>query len=182
MFTKILAKISYRVMERIARKSESKTIDLIIDHELMGVTPEMIDWWWDNINTTERYKAWHPKDHKLFVWEKSAIDGHIGAIQRVIETIKIPILLRIKWEDIPSIPISASYSNVLAGSILDRKNNPISWLLHEYEPIQNGSRLRSTFRLPTKVPKWFIKALRKHNIEEMAELPNFLPKLFEENK
>ncbi len=62
------------------------------------------------------------------------------------------------------------------------KNKPINWLLHEYEPIQNGIQLRTTFRLPAKAPRWFIKALRKHNIKEMAEFPNFLPQLFEGNK
>jgi hypothetical protein len=36
--------------------SESKTIDLVVDHTLQGVTPEMIDWWWDHIDTTGHYK------------------------------------------------------------------------------------------------------------------------------
>ena len=96
MLTKTIAKISYRIMERIAKKSESKTIDLVNEHELMGISPEMLDWWWDNIDNTERYKAWHPKDHKSFAWENPSIKGHVGKIQRIIETIKIPTLLRIK--------------------------------------------------------------------------------------
>jgi hypothetical protein len=168
-------------MERMARKSKSNTTDLVNEHELMGVTSDMLDWWWDNIDNTERYKLWHPKAHKSFVWENPSLDGHIGKIQRVYENIKIPTLLRIRWERVKDIPISPSYSHILAASILDRNDKPISWLLHEYEPIQNGVRLRSTFRLPAKVPRWFIKALRKHDMEEMSELPNFLPKLFEEN-
>jgi len=108
--------------------------------------------------------------------------GHVGKIQRIIETIKVPTLLRIKWEKVTDIPILPNYDHVLAASILDRNNKPISWLLHEYESIQNGIQLRTTFRLPAKTPRWFIKALRKHNIEEMAEFPNFLPQLFEGNK
>ena len=43
MLTKTIAKISYRIMERIAKKSESKTIDLVNEHELMGISPEMLD-------------------------------------------------------------------------------------------------------------------------------------------
>ena len=69
-----------KIMEQIIKMSEGKTIDLVVDHILPGVTPEMIDWWWDNINTTERYKLWHPEDHKSFQWEISPKDGHIGAI------------------------------------------------------------------------------------------------------
>jgi len=182
MSTKTIAKISYRVMERIARKSESKTIDIVNNHELAGVTPEMIDWWWDNIDTTERYKKWHPKAHKSFVWEISPKGGHVGAVQRVIETIKVTTLLRIRWENIKSIPIAPEYKHTLAASILDNNNKAVSWLLHEYEPTQNGTKLRSTYRLPVKVPKWFIKAVKKHDMEEMGEFPNFLPNLYEENR
>ena len=181
MLKKTIAKISFRVMERIARKSGSMTTDLIVDHELSDVTPEMIDWWWDHIDSTERYKLWHPKDHKSFMWETSPKNGHVGSIQCVIETIKFPTLLRIRWDDISTNPISVEFDHVLAASILDRNDIPISWLLHEYEPIQNGTRLRTTFRLPAKVPQWFIKALREHNIEEIGEFPNFLPKLYEKH-
>lgn len=168
-------------MERIARKSGSMTTDLIVDHELSGVTPEMIDWWWDHIDNTERYKLWHPKDHKSFIWEKPPINGHVGTVQSVIETVKFPTLLRIRWEDINSIPISAEYKNALSASVLKRNDIPIAWLLHEYEPTQNGTRLRSTFRLPAKSPPWFINALRKHNIGEISEFQNFLPNLYEKN-
>jgi hypothetical protein len=59
---------SNKIMEQIIKMSKGKTIDLVVDHSLLGVTPEMIDWWWDNIDTTERYKLWHPKDHQSFEW------------------------------------------------------------------------------------------------------------------
>ncbi|GAG87536.1 unnamed protein product, partial [marine sediment metagenome] len=49
---------SDKIMEQILKMSKGKTIDLVIDHTLCGVTPVMIDWWWDNIDTTERYKLW----------------------------------------------------------------------------------------------------------------------------
>ena len=170
------------MMERTARKSTLETTDLILDHHLKGVIPEMIDWWWDHIDSTERYKLWHQKDHKSFQWEKSPENGHMGTVHRVIETIKFPTLLRIRWEDITSLPIIPEYSHRLAASILNRNDQPLSWLLHEYEPIPDGIRLRTTFRLPAKVLKFFLNALHKHNIEEIGEFPNFLPKLYEENK
>ncbi len=173
---------SNKIMEQILKRSKGKTIDLLVDHELPGVTPEMIDWWWDNIDTTERYKLWHPEDHKSFEWEVSPKKGHVGAIQRIVENIGLPTMLRIRWEDPSSSLIPIEYSHALAGSVLDHDDKPTSWLLHEYEPIENGTKLRTTFRLPAKVPKPFIEALRKHNIEEIREFVNFLPKLYEENK
>jgi hypothetical protein len=163
--------------------SEDKTIDLVVDHILKGVTPEMIDWWWDNIDTAERYKLWHPKDHKTFQWEVSPKDGHIGAIHRVEEDIGgITTTLRIRWEDPKVSPIPIEYSHALLGSILDHNNNTTSWVLHEYESIEKGTKMRSTFRLTAVVPKPFIESLRKHDIEEMSEFANFLPTLFKEQK
>ena len=160
----------------------NETIDLVVVHELPGVTPEMIDWWWDNIDSSERYKLWHPKDHESFEWEISPKKGHIGAIQRIVENIGFPTKLRIRWEDPKSSSIPIEYSHALVGSVINDENKPLSWLLHEYEQIEKGTKLRTTFRLPAKTPKSFIEALRKHNIEEITEFSNFLPKLYEENK
>ncbi|MFX0035460.1 MAG: DAPG hydrolase family protein [Candidatus Hermodarchaeota archaeon] len=165
------------------KKSNSDTIDLIVVHELSGVTPEMIDWWWDHIDNSERYRLWHPKDHKSFEWEVSPgiVDGHVGAIHRVVEIIDgRPTTLRIRWEKPDSIPIKAVFEHKNAASVLDNKDKPISWILHEYRSIPNGTLLRSTFRLPAQIPNSFIEDLKKHNIEEIGHFTEFLPKLFNE--
>ncbi|MFX1410527.1 MAG: DAPG hydrolase family protein [Promethearchaeota archaeon] len=173
---------SNKIMEQILKMSKGETMDLVVNHILHGVTPEMINWWWDNIDTTERYKLWHPRDHQSFQWEISPKESHIGAIHRVVENIGLPTMLRIRWEDPSSSEIPIEYAHALAGSILDRNDNPTSWVLHEYESIENGTKLRTTFRLPARVPKEFIAALRKHNKEEMGEFVNFLPRLFKKSK
>ena len=173
---------SNKLMEQILKSSKGKTIDLVVDHELPGVTPEMIDWWWDNIDSSDRYKLWHPDDHKSFEWEVSPKKGHVGAIQRIVENIGLPTMLRIRWEDPSESPIPIEYSHALVGSTLDNDDKPITWLLHEYKSFENGTKLRTTFRLPAKVPKPFLEALRKHNIEEISEFANFLPDLYEANK
>ena len=173
---------SDKIMEQIIKNSKGKTIDLVVEHELHGVTPEMLDWWPDNIDTNERYKLWHPEDHQSFEWEVSPKVGHVGAIQRIVENIGIPTMLRIRWEDPSQSPIPIEYSHALVGSTLDNDDKPMTWMLHEYEKIENGTKLRTTFRLPAKIPKPFIEALRKHNIEEIREFENFLPELYDENK
>jgi hypothetical protein len=157
-----------------------KTMDLVVHHELKGVTPEMIDWWWDNIDTTERYRMWHPESHQSFAWESIEGDEHIGRIHRVTELIAgNPITLRIRWEDPDSIPIERIYSHANAASILDDKDEPISRAIHEYEAAKWGTKMRSTFMLPATAPDSFIEGLRKHNEEEMAQFPVFLPALYE---
>ena len=129
---------SNKIMEQILERSKGKTIDLVIDHILHGVTPEMIDWWWDNIDTTERYKFWHPKDHQSFQWEVSPKKGHIGAIQRIVENIGLPTMLRIRWEDPSNSPIPIEYKHALAGSILDRNDAQ----LFDYLPESQNSLLK----------------------------------------
>ena len=173
---------SNKIMEQILKRSKGKTIDLVVEHELHGVTPEMIDWWWDNINTTERYKLWHPQDHQSFEWEVSPKIYHVGAIQRIVENIGLPTMLRIRWEDPSQSPIPIEYSHALVGSTLDHDDMPMTWLLHEYENFENGTKLRTTFRLPAKIPKPLIEAIRKHNLEEISEFENFLSELYNENK
>ena len=164
--------------------SESEYVDLVVDHELRGATPEMLDWWWGNIDNTERYKLWHPKDHKSFKWEVSPKKGHAGAIHVATEDIGGNLTtLRIRQEDPSSVSIHTSYSHVVTSSTLGPDGKPISWLVHEYEAMQNGTRMRSTFRLPAGIPQQFIEGLRKHCQEEMANLPKFLPELYKkENK
>jgi hypothetical protein len=158
-------------------------MDLVVHHELRGVTPVMIDWWWDNIDTTERYRMWHPESHLTFEWEGERGCEHIGKVHRVTELVgDTTIELRIRWEDPENIPIERIYSHVNAASILNDKDEPISWALHEYEAADWGTKMRSTFRLPEELPEGFIEGLRKHNMEERAQFQVFLPDLYKEHR
>jgi len=169
-----------RLMCKAFESSKSKTVDLVVEHELPGVTPEMLDWWWDHIDNTERYKLWHPKAHLSFEWEVSpGKSGHAGATQLVREKIGgISNILRIRWEESSSVPIPTIYVHVLAASILGHDDMPIAWLVHEYKSESYGTRMRSTFQLPAKTPRMYRSALRKHNKEEMQQFPEFLPELY----
>jgi hypothetical protein len=176
-----LARINGLVTDWTVKRSKSETKDLVIDHELSGVTPEMIDAWWAIMSDTERYKLWHPKDH---IWAKVEVKeegGNTVIIQHVLEKIGgMPSLLRLRMEDPDTIPIPKEYSHVVAGSSLDRNGVPYSWVQHQYEEMPGGTRMRSTFRIPVKAPGFFVKGLRKHNQEEMGQFPKFLPGLLEE--
>jgi hypothetical protein len=176
-----LALINGRVTDWVVKRSKSETKDLVIDHELAGVTPEMIDAWWAIMSDTERYKLWHPKDH---VWAKLEVKeegGNTVIIQHVLEKIGgMPSRLSLRLEDPDTISIPKEYSHVVAGSSLDRNGVPYAWTQHQYEEMPGGTRMRSTFRIPAKAPGFFVKGLRKHNQEEMGQFPKFLPGLLEE--
>lgn len=178
----IAAKGFNNILYLIARMSKGETVDITIDHELQGVTPEMLDWWWLNMGDTERYKLWHPKDHISAQWEMSPEEDSSNATQLALEKIGgLPALLRIRLTDPSSILTSLTYSNAMGGCVLDDKDNPITWIVHEYESMPDGTRMRSTFRLPAKAPRFFREQLRKHCMEEMAQFPVFLPQLYKES-
>ena len=151
---------------------------VIENHQLNGITPEMVDWWWGHIDNSDRYKLWHPRDHVSFRWlVPPAPESYIGAIQRVEEYIGGQLVtVRIRWEDPRDVP--AEYSHALVASILDDKGEIIRSFKHEYEKTPYGVRMRSTFPLTPDTPKWRAQGLPTHNREEMQRLPEFLPRLY----
>ena len=177
----MMARINGLVTGMVVKLSKSETRDVVIDHELHGVTPEMIDAWWPLMGDTERYRLWHPGDH---VWARMEIEeeeGRTVLTHCVLEKIGgVPSLLSLRLEDPETISIPRQYSHVVAGSSLDRKGVPYAWVQHQYEEMPGGTRMRSTFRIPARSPGFFEKGLRKHNREEMARFPEFLPGLLEE--
>jgi len=163
---------------------KGKTVNLVMEHELHGCTPEMIDWWWDNMDN-ESYKLWDPKDHIALEWQIPPIKvGHAGAIHMACEKIsEMPAhILRIRWEEPEAAPIRTIYSHVNVGSPLGpgHEDIPMGCVVHEYEGTSYGTRMRSTFVLPEIVPQFFLDNLRKHNISEMGQLPVFLPQLYKQ--
>jgi hypothetical protein len=55
--------------EGIVRRSDG-TLYIAVRTDLgTEVTGDMIDWWFCNCDSTEKYKWWHPKDHISAVWD-----------------------------------------------------------------------------------------------------------------
>ena len=154
------------------------------NHEIVGVTPQAIDWWWDHIDSSERYRLWHPTDHVSFEWLISPAEhGHIGAIHRVTEfldgTPEQPLRLEIRWED-PAKAVAAEYAHVLLATGRSEGDLFNATLMHEYEDNEGigGTRMRSHFWFPAQAPQTAVAALYRHNRQEMANLSTFLPGLY----
>jgi len=160
---------------------KNETVALVMEHELHGVTPEMLDWWWDNLDN-DNYKLWHLQDHIALSWQIPPKVGHAGAIHMACEKIadEPAQILRIRWEDPEAAPIATIYSHVNVGSPLapGAEDIPIASVVHEYEATSYGTRMRSTFTLPAFAPQEFKDNLRNHNIAEMGRFPEFLPELY----
>ncbi len=158
-------------------KTEDGVWEIIANHEIQRVTPEMIDWWWDHIDTTERYKLWHPTDHISFEWLVSPDNGHVGAVQGIVESFggAFASPIEIRWED--GTNADAEYGHVLLASST-MEGVSAADLMHEYEEAPFGTRLRTHFHFPPGPPEEFIKAVYQHNKEEMRNFSTFLPDLY----
>lgn len=174
-------------LEELAGEAEEKE-DLVVEHELRGVEPEMIDWFWTYLaeggakgteEATRRYKLWHPRDHVSFEWEGETVHR---VVERIGETPPVEMRMRAEPPDEIPIPRSPSYSHAMAESILGKGDKPLGWLLHEYEKMPGGTKMRSTFRLPATLLSVVREALRKHCLEEMGELTSLLPELYRKER
>jgi hypothetical protein len=115
-------------------------------HEIHGVTPEQIDWWWDNME--KGYPLWHPEDHHDFHWEKAPGDvGHIGAVQIADQGADHKGGKRATWYDPSVLPFVPEYDHVLVlgGFSTDAENT--DWGIHQYEATDYGTKHRWTIIL-----------------------------------
>lgn len=155
--------------------------DIIVDHEIHGVAPEMIDWWWDNME--KGYPLWCPEEHKSFVWQIApATNGHVGAVQIAEESINFgPVMkIPIRWahtDEVPDLPII--YEHVLVASTPTPEGKYSGqFLSHQYEATSTGTRMRSIAHFTEWVPEGFGENWPKHNKAEMSTFPDFLPQLY----
>ncbi len=154
--------------------------DAVVDHdELVGVTPEMIDWWW--VNMEKGYPLWEPEDHKSFVWEvPPPIGGYLGAIQIAEEKMGPlpPMKIRIRWDDPDSCPIPRTYDHAIVASGISPEGKVGAMILHEWEKSPRGTRMRSTMRFFGPVPPGLPEIWRAHDRAEVSRFPEFLPDLY----
>ena len=90
-------------------------VEVIQYDEMKGVTPEMLDWWWDHLD--EGYHEWHPGEHISFQWVVSPALGRIGATcvgKQVIAGREMDA--KVRYED-PNL-VSSEYDHVVLSSIL----------------------------------------------------------------
>ncbi len=154
--------------------------DAVVEHdELVGVTPEMIDWWW--VNMEKGYPLWEPNDHKSFVWEvPPPVGGYLGAIQIAEEKMgpMPPMKIRIRWDDPDSCPIPRTYEHAIVASGINPEGEVQAMILHEYEKSPRGTKMRSTMRFLGPVPPNLPEIWKKHDRAEVSTFPNFLPDLY----
>jgi hypothetical protein len=156
----------------------AKTDVSVADYEIHDITPNMIDWWW--VNMDKGYMLWSP-DHKKFEWEVPPTDTPVGAIQCHEQGPGLLRKMRTRYEDPNSLPPeikgSIIFEHVLVLGGLSPENKIHFYGVCQYEAASYGTRYRTTGHpqanmppLPNEVPK--------HIDGEMARWPQFLPELY----
>jgi hypothetical protein len=162
---------------------------IVVDfqHELRGVSPEMIDWFWANME--KAYFLWAPGDHKWFEWVKSPGEvGFVGSSHCAAEQtfpggpvmwVRAPIGER---KDMSWHPFTTSMQHVILEYTMDGKFASI----HQWEAAPYGSVHRITTigkgELPDAVKKLRIAGMEDagahHADYEEARWCEFLPQLY----
>jgi hypothetical protein len=148
--------------------------DTICDHRLHGVTPEMIDWWWDNME--KGYQLWCLEEHFSFKWQISpAKNGHVGSIQLAEESINFgPVrVIPIRWSDFKETP---QCPQLFEHCLVSSTPGSGRYLAHQYEKTYYGSFLRSWTHRDAAGPR--AEAWAKHNELETSYFEKFLPQLY----
>lgn len=167
------------------KRLDDGRLELRIRHDLLrGVTPAMLDWWFQNIEGTmehmgqnyPRYLVWHPIDHIHFELARRAPDGSggLGARFHIVEALGANLDYLVD-----------SLADVLkaddTGHILSVRNSrmEVIHIEHTYAPVPGGTLFQSrTHVVPKVVPEAMGRAWLKHSVEEIGNLEFFLPGLY----
>jgi hypothetical protein len=160
----------------MAEEKKDLVYDVVIDHELHGITIEMIAWWGANIE--KGYPLWHPEDHishtpfpvrpgEFAIAKEKMGDGPVMELR----------LQSTGLDEVVDLPIVYT-DYVTVGGQPDLDSKVRSYLTHQYEATSYGVRGRSIMHREEGMPRKFAEAFRKHCTEEVGRFPEFLPQLW----
>lgn len=189
--------------------SRRGAIRVQIQHDdLSGVTPEMLQWWFENLAGTTtwngedfsgeevlNYHLWHHRDHIAITPVSDAPGGtsntgfRVGALSRIDEQFndyrdRIHHVMRTTRLD----------TSEFCFDILGPAGIPSGYIIHRYEPVEDGVSFYAETVIDVGVPflgpvlNWLLRPLffsRKtadhwirHNIEETGRTADILPAVF----
>ncbi|MGB3910148.1 MAG: hypothetical protein WBL06_06730 [Pseudolysinimonas sp.] len=179
-----------------------RRLRLTIDHEpLVGVTPEMLLWWFRHIGhsmtyfgeTQPRYRVWHPLDHIHWELERPARNGAVaeGARFRIVEMMGrderfyIDTVDRVEKLDLTGIRLVFRIAGVQFFQ-LEHTWSRAEEATHYTSVLDLGGRSRLAGLINSYLrTKLFVAGMERawlvHNIEEVGYLAEFLPELYRVN-
>lgn len=169
-------------------------------HFLPGVTPEMMDWFW--VNMEKCYYLWAPGSHKRFNWVKSPAEvGFLNSAHMISESIGpgIPVFggngIEIRRMSLDNFPLKHCLSHAIMEGVFNSKNELIDSTIHMWEAAPGGTNHITLSVVNTRAtePPEFVKealaageqpqsaggeAMNAHAEYEASRWPVFLPTLY----
>jgi hypothetical protein len=189
------ARTTTRVLDSGAR-------EVIIEHApLVGVTPEMLMWWYGHVVGTMRYAdrsyprylVWHPLDHISYEIVEPASNGGVGPGARLHITEALGRNPRTLIDIVVTVEELGEAGAVVAKRVVGA---PIVRLENLFEPAARATRYVSRLAIggdallsrvllnrvarARAFPEWKVAPWIRHHIEEVGNLEHFLPDLFRE--
>lgn len=168
-----------------------------VDEVLPGITPRMLVWWFSHLEGDmeingqryPRYRVWHPFDHVYAVYVRRCCDGSIGPGAQIANLEYLGRNPRYKVQMVATVERLDEeifiHNVLIAGMHIVRME-------HTFEEVPSGTRFGHFMYVPgapmgrlgkAAIPAFFSRpkgeAWLKHAIEEMGNLENFLPGLYE---
>lgn len=166
-----------------------------VQHFLPGVTVEMLDWWWANME--KGYYLWGPGAHKRFNWVVSPWQGGLLGSSHQIAEVMVPgrpvmggegiVIQRLGLE---YFPFTSSLSHVIVEGIFNQKNELCDATIHMWESAPGGVNHYTAAVVNTKAtmppdfamenPDAMPSAEERayHAEYEASRWPEFLPTLY----
>lgn len=152
---------------------------------LEGVTPEMLDWFWANMEKV--YYLWAPGEHLTFDWEVAPVEvGYEGSCEHVYETNHF-LDVHMKRLNMDNYPFTecAEHCWMADGTFGDSPHG--MRLIHMYEAVEGGTKW-ITIKLVHKDDADWIREYRakadpvktvEHNEYEAGRFKDFLPTAYD---
>ncbi len=153
------------VLMKAFEESKGKTVDVVVEQEVAGVTPEMFNWWMGKA-IMPFYRAWWPEMHFAaeLVMPPGAKEPRV-----IIKEMITPYYTEFRCGLIPG-----------GISFLTPDDKKMGQLIHTPTASAKGIKMRSVFTFPATTPKSFLDAMYKHCKGEMQDFPKFLPELYKQ--
>ena len=180
-------------------KARGAVLSMQSQHFLPGVTAEMLDWHWANMDKT--YYLWAPGSHKRFNWVKEPWRvGFVNSVHCISEAVGkgIPVFggsgVEIHRQALSWYPFTTHLSHVLCEGIYNDRGEWVDSTIHLWEDAEGGcvhysaSVTNSRCSMP---PHFVLEMLEQnpgteitspastdHEEYEAARWPQFLPQLY----
>ena len=169
-------------------------------HYLAGVTAQMLDWWWANME--KGYYLWAPGSHKRFSWVREPWKyGFLGSAHMISEAVGegMPVFggsgIEIDRLDLGWFPFTEALEHVIVEGIFNEKGEFVDMTVHMWQDAPGGCvHLYAAVASPSisEPPRFILEMLAEdpavqpvppsatdHGEYEAARWPVFLPKLYE---